>query len=102
MNQKLILQKVNGELSAEDFAAARETVTQQIADVEKQLNALDTEIVTVEGRASSQKHGVISSISSNLGITAPCGCVRNWLFRSIQRVCDIAQRRATLKRTNVR
>jgi hypothetical protein len=51
LNQKLILQKVNGELSAEDFAAAKETVTQQSADVEKQLNALDTEIVIVEGRA---------------------------------------------------
>jgi hypothetical protein len=32
--------KVNGELSAEDFATLKETVTQQLDEVEAQLNAL--------------------------------------------------------------
>jgi hypothetical protein len=32
--------KVNGELSAEDFATLKETMMQQLAKVEAQLNAL--------------------------------------------------------------
>jgi len=32
--------KVNGELSAEDFATLKETVTQQLDEVEAELNAL--------------------------------------------------------------
>ena len=64
MNQKLILQKVNGELSAEDFAAAKETVTQQIADAESQLNALDAETVTVEGLIAEAQRDFVDLVKT--------------------------------------
>jgi site-specific DNA recombinase len=47
LNQKILLQKVNDEISAEDFAVLKENVTQQKAEVEAQLNALDAEVATV-------------------------------------------------------
>ena len=64
LNQKLILQKVNGELSAEDFAAAKETVTQQIADAESQLNALDAETVTVEGLIAEAQRDFVDLVKT--------------------------------------
>jgi site-specific DNA recombinase len=48
LNQRVLLQKVNGELSPEDFATLKETVTQQKSDVENQLNLLDAETKTME------------------------------------------------------
>ena len=49
LNQRILLQKVNGELSVEDFATVKETVMQQKADAEAQLNVLDAETVTMQG-----------------------------------------------------
>jgi site-specific DNA recombinase len=43
LNQKILLQKVNGELSPEDFAMLKETVTQQRTEAETQMAALDSE-----------------------------------------------------------
>lgn len=48
LNQKILLQKVNGELSAEDFAILKESVTQEQAEVKAQLNVLDAERASVE------------------------------------------------------
>ena len=49
LNQRILLQKVNGELSAEDFATLKESVMQQQAEVETQQNVLDAETTTMQG-----------------------------------------------------
>jgi site-specific DNA recombinase len=48
LNQKILLQKVNDELSAEDFSILKETVTTQREDAEAQLLALDAETATMQ------------------------------------------------------
>lgn len=48
LNQRILLQKVNGELSSEDFAILKETVTQQVEEAQNQLNALDAETLTMQ------------------------------------------------------
>ena len=48
LNQKILLQKVNGELSAEDFDMLKETVTGQKKEAETQLAALDAETAAMQ------------------------------------------------------
>jgi site-specific DNA recombinase len=64
LNQKILLQKVNGELSAEDFATLKETVTQQIAEVEAQLNALDAETSTVQGLLEETQRSIVDLVKA--------------------------------------
>jgi site-specific DNA recombinase len=64
LNQKILLQKVNGELSAEDFATLKETVTQQTTEVETQLNALDAETSTVAGLLEETKRSIVDLVKA--------------------------------------
>lgn len=64
LNQKILLQKVNGELSAEDFATLKETVTQQTTEVETQLNALDAETSTVAGLLEETKSSIVDLVKA--------------------------------------
>jgi DNA invertase Pin-like site-specific DNA recombinase len=64
LNQKILLQKVNGELSAEDFATLKETVTQQTAEAEAQLNALDAETSTVQGLLEETQRSIVDLVKA--------------------------------------
>ena len=48
LNQKILIQKVNGELSQEDFQVVKETVQQQLSELQTQLNDIDTETSAVQ------------------------------------------------------
>src|SRR5579859_1593318 len=58
LNQRMLLQTVNGELSAENFATVKEAVTQQKSDVEAQLNVLDAE-TTIHGLLEETQHNIV-------------------------------------------
>ena len=64
LNQKILLQKVNGELSAEDFAILKENVTQQKADVEAQLIALDAETSTMDGLLEQTQQQIVDLVGA--------------------------------------
>ncbi len=60
LNQKILLQKVNGELSTEDFAVLKESVTQEKAEVEAQLNVLDAESSTVQALIEETQNNIVN------------------------------------------
>ena len=62
LNQRILLQKVNDELTEEDFATLKETVTKQKNDAETQLTALDTEATTMEGLLEGTQHDVVDLV----------------------------------------
>jgi hypothetical protein len=64
LNQKILLQKVSGELSPEDFATLKETVTKQTAEVETQLNALDAETSTVQGLLEETQRSIVDLVKA--------------------------------------
>jgi site-specific DNA recombinase len=64
LNQKILLQKVNGELSAEDFAMLKETVTKQKADAETQLVALDAETSTMQALLEETQHNIVDLVKA--------------------------------------
>lgn len=64
LNQKILLQKVNGELSAEDFATLKETVTKQRADVEAQLNTLDAETSTMQRLLEQTQRNIVDLVGA--------------------------------------
>jgi site-specific DNA recombinase len=64
LNQKILLQKVNGELSAEDFAMLKETVTQQKAEAEAQLSALDAETTTMQGLLEETQNNIVDLVKA--------------------------------------
>src|SRR5580704_4296025 len=64
LNRKILLQKVNGELSGEDFEVLKENVTQQTTELQTQLNALDTEVTTVEGLMEETKRSIVDLVSA--------------------------------------
>lgn len=59
LNQKILLQKVNGELSAEDFAFLKESVTQEKTDIEAQLNVLDRENSTIQALIEETQSNIV-------------------------------------------
>jgi site-specific DNA recombinase len=62
LNRDIVLQKVKRELSAEDFATAKADVTQQISDVETQLNALDAETTTMQSLLEQTQHNLVDLV----------------------------------------
>jgi phage-related minor tail protein len=64
LNQKILLQKVNGELSAEDFALLKENVTQQRADVEAQLITLDNETATMQSLLEQTQNKIVDLVGA--------------------------------------
>jgi hypothetical protein len=64
LNQKILLQKVNGELSAEDFAMLKETVTKQKAVAEAQLAALDSETSTMEVLLQETQNNIVDLVGA--------------------------------------
>jgi site-specific DNA recombinase len=64
LNQKILLQKVNGELSPEDFAILKENVTQQKADAEAQLLALDAETMTMQGLLEQTQSQIVDLVGA--------------------------------------
>jgi site-specific DNA recombinase len=64
LNQKILVQKVNGEVSAEDFATLKEAVTQQISEVQNELNALDAETLTVENLMEQTKRDFVDLVNA--------------------------------------
>jgi hypothetical protein len=60
LNQKILLQKVNGELSAEDFDVLKESVTQEKAEMEAQLNVLDAESSTVQALIEETQNNIVN------------------------------------------
>ena len=59
LNQRIVMQKVKGELSPEDFDAAKATVAQDIAEAEAQLNAVDAEAHTMEQLLEETQRNII-------------------------------------------
>ena len=64
LNQKIVMQKVKGELSAEDFEAAKATVAQEISEAEAQLNAVDAETHTMSQLLEETQHSIIDLVRS--------------------------------------
>lgn len=64
LNQQILLQKVHGELSAEDFATLKETVAQQTAEAEAQLNVLDVETSTVQGLLEETQRSIVDLVKA--------------------------------------
>ncbi len=64
LNQRILLQKVNGELSAEDFAMLKDTVTQQRTDAETQLTALDAETSTMETLIQETQNNIVDLVGA--------------------------------------
>ena len=64
LNQKILLQKVNGELSAEDFAVLKETVKKQRTDAEAQMNALDAENSSMEALLQEQQNSIVDLVGA--------------------------------------
>jgi hypothetical protein len=64
LNQKILLQKVNGELSAEDFAMLKETVTKQKDEAETQLEALDSEPSSMNALLQEQQNSVVDLVGA--------------------------------------
>jgi hypothetical protein len=64
LNQKILLQKVNGELSAEDFAMLKETVTKQKDEAETQLEALDSEPSSMNALLQEQQDSVVDLVGA--------------------------------------
>ena len=64
LNQKILLQKVNGELSAEDFAMLKETVTKQREEAETQLAALDAEASTMDTLLQETQHSIVDIVGA--------------------------------------
>jgi site-specific DNA recombinase len=62
LNQRILLQKVNGELSAEDFSILKENVTQQKDEVEAQLIVLDTETTTMQSLLEETARNVVDLV----------------------------------------
>jgi hypothetical protein len=59
LNQKILIQKVNGELSAEDFTTLKESVLQQKAETEAQLAALDAETSTMQTLLEETQRNIV-------------------------------------------
>ena len=64
LNQKILLQKVNGELSAEEFLVLKETVTQQKTDAETQTEALDAENSSMEALLQEQQNNIVDLVGA--------------------------------------
>lgn len=64
LNHKILLQKVNGELSAEDFATLKDTVTQQKADTEAQLGELDAETSTMQALLEETQRNIVDLVKA--------------------------------------
>lgn len=64
LNQKILLQKVNGELSAEDFVMLKETVTKQKADAEAQMAALDAENSSMEALLKEYQNSIVDLVGA--------------------------------------
>ncbi|MGA3196460.1 MAG: recombinase family protein, partial [Terriglobales bacterium] len=64
LNQKILLQKVNGELSHEDFNILKETVTQQKTDAQTQLEALDAENSSMEALLKETQNNIVDLVGA--------------------------------------
>jgi site-specific DNA recombinase len=94
LNQKILLQKVNGELSAEDFAMLKETVRKQKDDAETQMAELDRR--PAQWMCSCKRRRTTSLTWLVLGREVTLSSVKSWLGASIQRVCALAAKRNIL------
>jgi site-specific DNA recombinase len=71
LNQRILLQKVNGELSAEDFDTLKETVTKKRTDVEAQTAELDAEASTMDALLQETQNNIIDLVGAwNVGSVA--------------------------------
>ena len=59
LNQRILLQKVKGELSSEDFTILKETATQQMEEAQSQLNALDAETLTMQSLLQETQRNIV-------------------------------------------
>ena len=64
LNQKILLQKVNDELSSEDFAMLKETVTKQRTDAETQMAALDAENSSMDVLLQAQQNSIVDLVGA--------------------------------------
>lgn len=64
LNQKILLRKVNGELSAEDFAMLKETVMKQREDAETQLAALDSETSSMNALLQETQQNIVDLVGA--------------------------------------
>lgn len=64
LNQKIVMQKVNGELSAEDFTMAKQIVMQQKADAETQMAALDAENSSMEALLQEHQNSIVDLVGA--------------------------------------
>jgi hypothetical protein len=64
LNQKILLQKVNGELSAEDFATLKESVGQEKSEAEAQLKALDAETSTMQTLLEETQRNIVDLVKA--------------------------------------
>jgi chromosome segregation ATPase len=59
LNQRIVMQKVKGELSSEDFDAAKATIAQEISEAEAQLNVMDAESHTMEQLLEETQRSIV-------------------------------------------
>jgi hypothetical protein len=64
LNQKILVQKISGELSAEDFATLKAHVAEQTAEIETQQHALDTETATTEALLEETQHNFVDLVKA--------------------------------------
>jgi site-specific DNA recombinase len=64
LNQKIVMQKINGELSTEDFAMAKEVIIKQRTDAETQMAALDAENSSMEALLQEHQNSVVDLVGA--------------------------------------
>ncbi|MFZ0801972.1 MAG: recombinase family protein, partial [Terriglobales bacterium] len=64
LNQEVVMQKVSGALSEEDFQTAKENVKQRIADAEAQLSELNAEGATMDALLEETQNNVVDLVKA--------------------------------------
>jgi len=64
LNQKIIVAKLSGELSAEDFEVVKRSTSEEIAHIEEQIKALDSERSSMEDLMKQTESRVINFAES--------------------------------------
>lgn len=62
LNQRILLKNLNGDMSAEDFAMLKETVTQQKTNAETQLAALDAETSAMQSLMEGTQREIVNLV----------------------------------------
>jgi len=64
LNQEIVMQKVSGALSEEDFKIAKENVKQRISEAESQLAELDAETTTMDSLLEETQNNIVDLVKA--------------------------------------